>query len=218
MSLQRETGEKLDSSEDASPGPAGPDVPPGSRHEADGGVGADMMPGSQEISEQILSSLRRITRAIDLQSRALMLRCGLTGPQLIVLRQLHRDGQVPIGRLAQDACVSQATVTGIVERLLARGLVEKTRDDVDRRRVLVRCSETGSRLAEEAPPVLQEKFIKELMALHDWERHLILSTLLRISSMMQADRLADSTLAVALSEGSPEEVGEPESQIHHRLV
>jgi len=152
------------------------------------------------MTEEILSSLRRINRAINLHSRALLLRCGLTGPQLIVLRQLNRDGQIPIGCLAKNVSLSQATVTGIIERLVNRGLVVKARDPEDRRRMLVSCTEAGRQTAETAPSVLQERFVGQLAQLEDWERHQMLAALLRISSMMQADRLDAIEVALGPSD------------------
>ncbi|MEJ2080110.1 MAG: MarR family winged helix-turn-helix transcriptional regulator [Acidobacteriota bacterium] len=162
-----------------------------------------MMTAPLEMTERILWSLRKISRAIHLHSRALMLQCGLTGPQLIVLRQLNRDGQVPIGCLARSVSLSQATVTGIVERLANRGYVERTRDPIDRRRMLVRCTAAGRNTAEVAPPLLQERFTEQLGKLEDWEQHMLLSTLLRVGSMMQADRVDEQVIAAAL--GTPDD-------------
>ena len=44
--------------------------------------------------ERVLRALRRIVRAIDLQSRRLEQEVGLTGPQLICLRVLDQRGPI----------------------------------------------------------------------------------------------------------------------------
>ena len=44
------------------------------------------------ITNEVMSALRRIIRAIDLHSRALVQRFGLTGPQLTVLKELLAEG------------------------------------------------------------------------------------------------------------------------------
>lgn len=147
------------------------------------------MPNDRDIHEEILLALRQISQATDLQSRALFLQCGLTGPQLIVLKELNRSGRISIGSLARRVSLSQATVTGIVERLEKRGLVERARDQTDRRRVLVQCTSRGNRISKSAPSVLQEGFAQELTRLSDWEQNFILSALQRVSAMMQTDRL-----------------------------
>lgn len=167
----------------------------------------------RDIRDEILLALRQISQATDLQSRALLLRCGLTGPQLIVLRELHRFGRVPIGSLARRVSLSQATVTGIVERLEKRGLVERARDDSDRRRVLVQCTPQGREVSDDAPSVLQEQFAEELLHLADWEQNLILSSLQRVSAMMQADRLSAERILNHASTRT--EVDIPEVAIPH---
>ena len=62
---------------------------------------------------------------------------------LNVLTLLEAEGPMPMGRLADALDVSVASATGIVTRMEIRGLVERTRDDRDRRVVLVRRSEAG---------------------------------------------------------------------------
>ncbi|HET9255134.1 MAG TPA: MarR family transcriptional regulator [Pseudonocardiaceae bacterium] len=58
---------------------------------------------------------------------------GLTMQQYRALVLLSADGPLPQGELAQALGVGLATVTGLVDRLVARGLVERTEDPHDRR-------------------------------------------------------------------------------------
>lgn len=58
---------------------------------------------------------------------------GLTMQQLRALVLLAASGRLPQGELAQRLGVGVATVTGLVDRLVARGLVERTEDPRDRR-------------------------------------------------------------------------------------
>jgi DNA-binding MarR family transcriptional regulator len=128
-------------------------------------------------------------RAIDLHSRQLMQKYGVSGPQLVILQELTHLGEVPIGTLANAVSLSQATVTGIMDRLEKRSLVTRTRDQGDKRRVLVEVTGEGKKLVLAAPPPLQESFIREFTQLRDWEQSLILSSLQRVVSMMEATEL-----------------------------
>ena len=65
---------------------------------------------------------------------------------LQVLTVLETDGPVPMGTLAESLDVSQASVTGIVDRMEQRGLIERRRDDDDRRVIRVALTEDGTRL------------------------------------------------------------------------
>ena len=137
-------------------------------------------------AENILRSLRRITRAIDQHSRELSLRFNLTVPQLVCLRQLFLNGPTTSGNLSELVFLSQATVTGILDRLEQRGLIERKRGRPDRRRVTVSLTEEGTRLAEGMPWPLQEIFADRLSALSDEEQARIDQTLDQIVRMMSA--------------------------------
>lgn len=73
-------------------------------------------------------------------------RGSLSLVHLNVLSVLDADGPLPMGRLADALDVSVASVTGIVDRMEKRGLVERRRDGADRRVVLVDLAH-GGRLA-----------------------------------------------------------------------
>ena len=145
------------------------------------------------VETAILTALRRIMRASDLHSMELSRRHGLTGPQLIVLNRLRSQSTgVPVGQLARDISLAQPTVTGIISRLERQGMVIRQRSTGDRRSVEVSLTDAGRRAADEAPPLLQERFLANLRAAEPWERTQILATLQRIVAMMEADRLAAS--------------------------
>ena len=81
-----------------------------------------------------------------------MKRVGLTGPQLVILREIEGLADVSVGQLARKVSLSQATVTGILERLGKKKLIDRQRTPDDRRRVLVHITPEGRKLLAEAPP------------------------------------------------------------------
>jgi DNA-binding MarR family transcriptional regulator len=157
------------------------------------------MVASSEIEDHIVASIRRIIRAIDLQSRRLQERHDLTGPQLATLRTAHKLGAISISALARAVHLSQPTVSGILSRLERRGFVVRRRSEGDRRSIVIGVTDEGLRVLEEAPSLLQERFRAELARLEDWERHWMLAALERIASMMDA---GDIDAAPMLETGS----------------
>ena len=141
------------------------------------------------VCDEVLIAIRRIIQAIDLHSRHLVRQFGLTGPQLIVLQEISRFGEVSVGEIAKAISLGQATVTGILERLENRGLIIKQRSKNDKRRVLVQATSASKQLLEKAPPPMQEHFIQQFTNLQDWEQAMILSSLQRIVSMMDAKKI-----------------------------
>lgn len=156
--------------------------------------------------QSIVEALRRIIRAVELHSRKLEDEHGLTGPQLAALQAIASGSSSP-SEVAQAIHLSAGTVSGILARLERRGLVERGPSARDRRRVELRLSELGTRVLERAPSLLQDRFRDELARLEEWEQHLLLASLQRIASMMDAGGLDAaphlSTLSDLSAAGDP---------------
>jgi len=71
----------------------------------------------------------------------------LSAPQVHTLLALGQDGALPMGDLARRAGVTEKTATGLVDRLERDGLVQRARDEADRRVVHVRLTAAGATLA-----------------------------------------------------------------------
>ncbi|PID72561.1 MAG: MarR family transcriptional regulator [Desulfobulbus propionicus] len=138
------------------------------------------------VTNDVLIAIRKITKSISMNSKSLVKRVGLTGPQLLILQAINSTGEAAIGQVAKTICLSQATATGILERLEKRGLVTRRRSNSDRRRVLVQVTEAGQEVLASAPPLMQEEFISRFNNLQDWEQAMILSSLQRLVSLMDA--------------------------------
>jgi len=144
---------------------------------------------SDDYEDDVLRSLRRITRAIDQHSRHLATTFGLTVPQLVCLRVIGEQGPLSPSRLAREVALSQATITGIVDRLVARQLVERSRISADRRLVTVVIIAAGTALVLQAPSPLQERFVSRLAKLPNDERMVIHDTLQKIVRLMGGDEI-----------------------------
>ena len=141
---------------------------------------------SSTTTHGVLIAIRKIVQSIALNSRSLVKRVGLTGPQLTILQEIASIGEVSVGEVARAISLSQGTVTGILERLENRGLVTRRRSHSDRRRVLVQVTTVGEQLLEKAPPLMQEVFVERFSSLQEWEQTMILSALQRLVTLMDA--------------------------------
>lgn len=142
----------------------------------------------EQFGDDILAAMRRIIRALDLQSRQLVRSHGLTGPQALLLKEVTLAGELTVGQLAERVSLSQATVTDILLRLERHGLVERQRSSEDKRRVLVHVTVAGRRLMKTSLPLLQEGFLDKLNQLQEWEQTQLLASLQRIADMMNAQQ------------------------------
>jgi DNA-binding MarR family transcriptional regulator len=101
---------------------------------------------------------------------------ALTGAQARLLSLLSLE-PLPMRRLAQELKCEPSNVTGIVDRLEARGLVERRPDPTDRRVKLAAATEEGRRVARSLRDSLD--FAREPLAGLSREERLSLRDLLR---------------------------------------
>ena len=68
---------------------------------------------------------------------------GLTEQQWRVIRILSQHDELEINRLAELACILKPSMTGVLVRMEAAGMVERRKAQQDQRRVLLRLAEKG---------------------------------------------------------------------------
>ena len=147
------------------------------------------MEESTNMEESILLSVRRIMRAIDMHSSFLARQYGLTSPQLICLKKLAGEKGLTPGGLAKEVHLSHATVTGIINRLEKKGWVQRTRSTADGRSYWLRLTDSGMSMMQSAPSMLQDQFMHKLSKLAEWEKTMILSSLQRITTILNVESI-----------------------------
>ncbi|MFS0861110.1 MarR family winged helix-turn-helix transcriptional regulator [Fredinandcohnia sp. 179-A 10B2 NHS] len=85
---------------------------------------------------------------------------GLTAPQLKVIEQVLIHESISIKQLTQNLRMTQSTVSDIVERLSARGILIKTPNPRDKRSVVITISEEKLKVIKEAAPKPLNRAIK----------------------------------------------------------
>ncbi|MFW6324635.1 MAG: MarR family winged helix-turn-helix transcriptional regulator [Desulfovibrionales bacterium] len=143
----------------------------------------------QERSRELLSNLRRIMQAIDLHSKQLSKRFGVTGPQLVILQELSLHQSLSVSDLSRSVSLSQGTVTDIVTRLEKKKLLQRERSSIDKRKVLVSLTETARKILDQAPSPLQDRFLHSFSQLEEWEQLMILRSISRVVTLMSAEEL-----------------------------
>ena len=135
---------------------------------------------------RVLRSLRQVIQSVDLYSRKLASRHRITAPQLVCLLAIRTLEPVSVKGVAAELHLSPSTVVGILDRLEAKGLVERRRGRKDRRLVQITLTEAGRRTAEAAPSPLQDTLADAMASLPEPEQARIAESLERIVELMQA--------------------------------
>jgi DNA-binding MarR family transcriptional regulator len=76
--------------------------------------------------------------------------------EALMLLSFTRMGELPIGKMGERLQVHRSSVTNVVEKLVADGLAERMRHPTDGRATLVRITDEGRRVAEDATAVLND--------------------------------------------------------------
>lgn len=105
-------------------------------------------PHGYALDEQIGYLLRLASQrhATIFQANSLQ---GLTPTQFSALVRLAEHGAVSQNQLGRMAAMDVATIKGVVDRLRERGLATATRDETDKRRMVIALSEAGRQLVAE---------------------------------------------------------------------
>jgi DNA-binding transcriptional ArsR family regulator len=130
-------------------------------------------------AREIVGLFRSLRRHLVRGSRAELARSGLTAAQVSVISLLGTNDSMTLGDLSRELELSHSTVSGIVDRLEAKGIVNRRPSPDDRRYVQISLAEQVSQapalsddgpigrleaVLREAPPH-ERKSIKEGLAL-----------------------------------------------------
>ena len=105
------------------------------------------------LDDQLCFALYAASRAVTHRYRPLLEELGLTYPQYLALLVLWEHGTVPIKDIGAALQLDYGTLTPLVKRLEANGLVRRERLPQDERTVQVSLTEQGHALRERAARV-----------------------------------------------------------------
>jgi DNA-binding MarR family transcriptional regulator len=114
------------------------------------------------IIKEIALLVRRLVKVISHDSQKVSRQFGLTGPQSVVLRNLLDNGAMSSADLSRIAYVTPSNITGIIDRLENKGLVERVRLKDDRRVALITLTQSGRELSKTLPDPIEERFISRI--------------------------------------------------------
>ncbi|MEU2423933.1 MarR family transcriptional regulator [Streptomyces sp. NPDC007851] len=106
--------------------------------------------GVPRLDDQLCFALYAAQRAVTAAYRPLLDELGLTYPQYLVLLVLWERGETTVKELAGALRLDYGTVSPLLKRLAAAGLVHRERSEQDERAVLVACTERAQELRERA--------------------------------------------------------------------
>ena len=144
---------------------------------------------SRDPVKEIVWLIRRLMQGNYLYNKELNKKYQVSAPQLSSLLALYENGPLPPSQIAKYIMVNSSTVTGILDRLEQKDLVQRSRISTDRRVITVTLTDKGRELAEHAPPPIQEKIVEGLQKLPPHEIEKIVQALTKLTYMLEVQDL-----------------------------
>ncbi|MBD2858963.1 MarR family transcriptional regulator [Spongiibacter sp. KMU-158] len=116
------------------------------------------MPEQLRLQNQLCFPLYAASRLVTRLYQPQLDRLGLTYPQYVVLMILWESAPLTVNEIGQRAMLSSNTLTPLLKRLEAQGLVSRQRDSADERRVVISLTEQGLALRGECECIPQTLF------------------------------------------------------------
>jgi DNA-binding MarR family transcriptional regulator len=151
-------------------------------------------PANETVIKEIVGALRRLVKAVYLDSSKISRQYGLTAAQSIVLRILYHEGPLSSADLSRRLYVTPSNMTGVIDRLEKKALVERVRQAADRRVVLITLTQSGNALSRTLPDPIENKLISQLSDLRTEHVQSIAEALNRVLTLIDTSGLADAPL------------------------
>lgn len=113
---------------------------------------------------EILIHIRKIVRALNLESKRIQKEFGISIPQLLCLQFLSGKEyfRATHKEVADYLKLNSSTVTGIINRLEKKNLVARLPKSGDKRVTLISLTSSGFRMLEESPDLMHQQLAKKL--------------------------------------------------------
>ncbi|HEY9777523.1 MAG TPA: MarR family transcriptional regulator [Planktothrix sp.] len=124
--------------------------------------------------------LWKTARAVEARAYESIQALGLGVSDFAVMEALLHKGPLPVNVIGSKVLLTSSSMTAAVDRLEARGLVERTDDPSDRRARLVELTKKGDRMISAAFKLHSREIEQLMQSLTDGERSTLVSLLRKL--------------------------------------
>ncbi|MGH8180140.1 MAG: MarR family winged helix-turn-helix transcriptional regulator [Steroidobacteraceae bacterium] len=148
----------------------------------------DRDPNIDSLAHAIELDLREISQALRRPLDAEYAKGQLTAPQRIVMQVLFHSEGMSLKELCARVALSHSTVSGIVDRLQARGMVARRPDSADRRLTHIAVTPVVRQFMQhQAPRLTAQPLIEALSNLSERDRRAISRGLRILRTALEPD-------------------------------
>lgn len=104
-----------------------------------------------KLQKEVLKHFREIYIQAKSELKDNVKKTGLSGSQLWIMQQIYNFNGISNSELAKNLTLHVSTCSILVNKLIKKGLVEKTRSSTDERKIVLTISSKGKQLMAKAP-------------------------------------------------------------------
>jgi DNA-binding MarR family transcriptional regulator len=148
-------------------------------------TGESLLKLAQEVDQHLSVIRQRLREPLETE----FARGGLTGPQRMVMQALVQSQGLSLKQLSAQVSLAHSTVSGIVDRLQARGMVSRQKDEADGRATVIAPSlEVREFLANRMPELAISPLTEALRGASDSDKATVLRGLRKLRALIEASR------------------------------
>lgn len=104
-----------------------------------------------KLQKEVLKHFREIFIQAKSELKDNVKKTGLSGAQLWIMQQVYNFKGISNAELAKNLTIHVSTCSLLVNKLIKKNLIEKTRDPKDERKIVLTLSPKGKQLMAKAP-------------------------------------------------------------------
>jgi DNA-binding MarR family transcriptional regulator len=140
---------------------------------------------AQEIDQHLNVIRQRLRAPLEAEFAS----GNLTGPQRIVMQALVQSDGLSLKQLSTQVSLAHSTVSGIVDRLQARGMVDRRRDEADGRATVIAVSSAVRNfLSHRMPELVISPLIEALSGASTTEKAAVVRGLRKLRALIEQHR------------------------------
>lgn len=133
--------------------------------------------------EEVGQMVQKLVRVFQLFERDQIKIHGFTSSQCYAMLEILKIGSLTMNELSEKMNLDSSTMTRVIDKLVRDGIINRDRDESDRRVVIVSLSDIGIKAAKELSHSVNEYYKKIIKNIPDGE---VLDILSCVSKLLKA--------------------------------
>jgi len=135
--------------------------------------------------QEMLTLVKRIMSVVKQNFESDFKKMGVTQSQILVMRVLNLRGDMKVSDISKELDLSNSTVSGIIDRLVEKKIVQRKRSDEDRRIVMISLADEYRQPVKKGLNAFAQKMRKALSTMTEEDVESIIRGLEKLEKILE---------------------------------